>query len=124
MADETERALVFVYNADSGLFNTVADIGHKLFSPQTYQCDLCRITYGLFSVREEWQAFVQGLPLAAEFLHRDQFREQYGEPPVGLPAVFVREGAALTPCLEPEALAACADVAALETAIREHCLAG
>ena len=122
MATDSPEALVFVYNADSGLFNTVADIGHKLFSPQTYQCDLCRITYGLFSVRQEWQAFVEGLPLAVEFLHRDQFREQYGEPPTGLPAVFVREGEVLTPCLEPGALAACADVAALEAALREHCL--
>ena len=31
MATENPDALVFVYNADSGLFNTVADIGHKLF---------------------------------------------------------------------------------------------
>jgi hypothetical protein len=124
MATDNPDALVFVYNADSGLFNTVADIGHKLFSPQTYACDLCRITYGLFSVREEWRAFVEGLPVAAEFLHRDQFREQYGEPRVGLPAVFVREGEVLTPCLDPEALAACEDVAALEAAIRENCLEG
>ncbi len=27
--------LLFVYNADSGLFNTLGDIGHKLFSPNT-----------------------------------------------------------------------------------------
>ncbi len=27
--------LLFVYNADSGFFNTLADTGHKLFSPTT-----------------------------------------------------------------------------------------
>ncbi|MFP4131924.1 MAG: hypothetical protein ACLFTX_03955 [Thiohalospira sp.] len=124
MATDNPDALVFVYNADSGLFNTVADIGHKLFSPQTYACDLCRITYGLFNVREEWRAFVEGLPVAAEFLHRDQFRDAHGEPPVALPAVFQRRGEALEPCLTAEALAACEDVAALEAALREHCLGG
>jgi hypothetical protein len=38
--------LLFVYNADSGLFNSIAEAAHKIVSPQTYRCDLCRITYG------------------------------------------------------------------------------
>ena len=37
--NDREYTLLFVYNADSGLFNTMADIGHKLLSPETYaQC--------------------------------------------------------------------------------------
>ena len=31
----TRRSLLFVYNADSGMFNTLADIGLAV-SPQTY----------------------------------------------------------------------------------------
>ena len=30
--------LIFVYNADSGPVSGLFDIGHKLFSPDTYQC--------------------------------------------------------------------------------------
>jgi len=28
--------LLFVYNADSGLFNSVADAAHKILAPSTY----------------------------------------------------------------------------------------
>jgi len=69
----TADPLLFVYNADSGLFNTLADIGHKLFSPETYPCPLCAITHGLLREREAWRRFVQGLGVPCEFLHRDPF---------------------------------------------------
>jgi hypothetical protein len=42
------KSLLFVYNADSGVFNLVTDIAHKIFSPQTYACQLCCITHGNF----------------------------------------------------------------------------
>ncbi|NOR25597.1 MAG: hypothetical protein GQ542_14665 [Desulforhopalus sp.] len=37
--------LIFIYNADSELANTVKDIGHKLFSPNTYDYLFCSLTY-------------------------------------------------------------------------------
>ena len=83
-------ALLFVYNADSGLFNTLADIGHKIFSPSTYQCDLCMLTHGYFRERQEWRDFVEGLPLSCRFLHRDQFRQAFPSIEVPLPAVFLQ----------------------------------
>ncbi len=48
----TNHALVFVYNADSGLFNTVTGMAHKIFSPGTYECNLCALTYSTFGMRE------------------------------------------------------------------------
>ena len=80
--------LLFVYNADSGLFNTLGDIGHKLFSPATYPCRLCAITYGVLTERAEWRAFVESLGVPCEFLHRDQFRERFPGVEIALPAVF------------------------------------
>ena len=47
--------LIFVYNADSGLFNTLTDIAHKTFAPETYSCNLCAITFGTFGMRTEWK---------------------------------------------------------------------
>ncbi|MCF7977351.1 hypothetical protein U5801_08255 [Lamprobacter modestohalophilus] len=41
--------LIFVYNADTGLFNQLADAAHKAFSADTYACNLCRVTYGLLT---------------------------------------------------------------------------
>jgi len=34
--------IIFVYNTDDGLFNALMDTAHKIFSPATYECSLCR----------------------------------------------------------------------------------
>ncbi|NJM95354.1 MAG: GTPase, partial [Acaryochloridaceae cyanobacterium CSU_5_19] len=41
--------LIFVYNANSGGINTALDIAHKLLSPSTYRCNLCRLTHDTFT---------------------------------------------------------------------------
>ncbi len=83
--------LVFVYNADSGLFNTVSDIAHKIFSPKTYACNLCALTHGYFSVRKEWEMFVESLSVPCEFLHRDQFVKNYPDHAMRLPALLLQQ---------------------------------
>ena len=67
--------LLFVYNADSGLFNTALDIAHKIFSPSTYQCKLCELTHGHFQIRKQWQQFVQALPVNIVYCHKDEYEE-------------------------------------------------
>ena len=111
-------ALVFVYNADSGLFNTVADIAHKIFSPETYQCRLCAITYGNFGIRQEWQAFLAGLDAELEFLHRDELGSKYGVSGIDLPAVFRKTPAGLALWLAAAEIDGCTELADLEELIR------
>lgn len=84
--------LVFIYNADSGVFNTLTDIAHKLLSPDTYQCNLCNLTHGYFTARDEWIGFLRELDSDIEFLHRDEFAKQYGEHNADLPAIFCKQG--------------------------------
>jgi hypothetical protein len=69
--------LLFVYNADSGYFNVAVDIAHKIFSPSTYPCSLCDLTYGIFKIRPEWDEFIQNTPVPLEFLHKDEFLKAY-----------------------------------------------
>lgn len=69
--------IVFVYNANSGLMNTVLDIGHKIISPDTYECNLCAITYGVLTENKEWKAFRESSKDELEFLHKDEFEEKY-----------------------------------------------
>jgi len=83
--------LVFVYNADSGVFNTLSEIAHKLLSPATYQCNLCNLTHGYFSAREEWVNFLDDLNAEFEFLHRDEYLKQGGDNDIKLPAIFVKD---------------------------------
>jgi hypothetical protein len=83
--------LLFVYNADGGLFNLLADMAHKALSPQTYACRLCALTHGAFGMRDDWKRFLQGVESPKVFLHRDEFRRAYGLDDVALPAVFRKE---------------------------------
>ncbi len=116
--------LVFVYNADSGLFNTLSDIAHKIFSPQTYACRLCAITHSPLSMRAEWKAFIEALEVECEFLHRDELAKRYGLENIALPVVLRRCGQDLTPCLDAERIHRCRDMAELKRLIGERCLGG
>ena len=84
--------LIFVYNADSGFFNAVSDWAHKMFSPETYACKLCALTYSHAGMRREWRAFINRLGYPLEFLHRDELRAKHGIGDVPLPAVFKKTG--------------------------------
>ncbi|MCI0566382.1 GTPase [bacterium] len=84
--------LIFVYNADGAFASTIKDTAHKLISPQTYQCNLCRLTYPVAFVQKEWKKFVDSLPHEVSFLHRDEFHKQYPQQKgVPLPAVFTED---------------------------------
>ncbi len=111
--------LLFVYNADSGLFNTLTDIAHKIFAPETYECNLCAITYGNFTVRAEWKEFLETLPCELEFLHRDEFARQYGLA-TPLPAVFRRDGDRLEPFIAAAEINACTTMDDLKRLITER----
>jgi hypothetical protein len=116
--------LLFVYNADSGIFNTLADIGHKIFSPETYNCQLCALTHGHFRERDEWRAFVESLEVGCDFMHRDEFRRRWPDTRAELPAVFRLEASGPVTCLDAAAIRACQHLAELQSAIRRHCLGG
>ncbi len=69
---------VFVYNADSGAFNAVLDSIHKVVSPKNCDCQLCRLTYGVFKENSVWKDYRESLkPDEVHFLHRDEFEQQY-----------------------------------------------
>lgn len=87
--------LVFVYNADSGLFNTLTDIAHKTFAPETYSCNLCAITYGTFGMRSEWKQFLESLGKELEFLHKNELASQYGVVEEVLPAIYIKQSGTL-----------------------------
>jgi hypothetical protein len=69
--------LIFIYNADSGPINTLLDIGHKILSPSTYQCNLCKLSHDTFSEKEAWRKFRKRSEVEMIFLHRDEFEKTY-----------------------------------------------
>lgn len=78
----------------------------KVVSPSTYPCRLCALTYGLATMRPRWRSFVEGLGVLVEFLHRDEFRERYGEAEAGFPSAYIegeslRYSSVVTRCMPP-----------------------
>jgi hypothetical protein len=110
-------ALVFVYNAESGIFNTLTDIAHKIFSPDSYECNLCAITYGNFAMRAEWKEFLEGLDADFEFLHRDELATRYKISSVKLPAVFIKKKEGVEPWINAEDINGCRSVEELKKLI-------
>ncbi|MGB5385429.1 MAG: GTPase [Eudoraea sp.] len=77
MENHQEARLIFVYNANSGLRNSLLDGAHKALSPQTYQCNLCDLTFGVINEKKAWKRFREEEVRSMEFLHKDEFNKQY-----------------------------------------------
>ena len=88
-ASDTE--LLIVYNADAGVFAMLADAVHKVVSPATYPCSLCAITYGPVAMRGAWRSFLESLPNAVRFYHRDDFAVAFPGVAVELPAILIAD---------------------------------
>lgn len=115
-----KTTLLFVYNADSGIFNTLTDIAHKMFSPDTYECNLCAITHSHFSMRKEWADYLETLNANLEFLHRDELIKQYGEQNASLPAIFfVGDNKKLELGVDSETINKCKTIEDLQNTIQK-----
>jgi hypothetical protein len=102
------------------MFNTLSDIAHKIFSPATYACNLCKITYGNFQVKEEWKQFIDSLDAELEFIHRDEFVSGYGMKDVSLPAIFLKQDGKLVEWIDAEKINACETIDALKQVIVQN----
>ncbi|NMC07769.1 MAG: hypothetical protein GYA24_21325 [Candidatus Lokiarchaeota archaeon] len=83
------KRIVFVYNADSGVINSIKDYFHKVLKPETYECNLCQVTFGNLGMRKEWSEYIKRLPLPVDLLHRDEFIMRYPAAPRHFPAAFI-----------------------------------
>jgi len=110
-------SLLFVYNADSGLFNTLTDIAHKVFSPSTYSCNLCALTHTPLGMKSAWKAFLATLPMPLEFLHANELRQRHRNIDTPLPSIFQREGDRLTLWLPAEVINRCRTLEELQALI-------
>lgn len=110
--------LLFVYNADSGFFNLAADIARKIFSPQTYDCNLCQITHDAFAMKNEWRQYLDALDAPLEFLHADEFKTRYPfESARKLPADFRKENGKLELMIPADEINSCRTARDLEQII-------
>lgn len=81
--------LILVYNANGGVLNGLRDSVWKAFRPSTYPCSLCALTHGWVSMHGKWRQFLDSLPLAKVFHHKDDFAEGFPGQQVALPVILL-----------------------------------
>ena len=86
--------LIFIYNAKSGVVNELVDIAHKIVSPETYDCNLCALSYGAFFMEKKWSTYIETLPIKSTFTFRDKFSKKGGNN-LKFPSVFLRNDVGL-----------------------------
>ncbi|NEV93764.1 GTPase [Psychroflexus sp. YR1-1] len=74
---QKNKALIFVYNANAGVSNSLMDSVHKILSPKTHECNLCELTFGLVSEHKKWKAFRKQSDIDMRFLHKDEYRSTF-----------------------------------------------
>jgi len=82
-----KRKILFIYNANSNLLFAMSDMLHKIISPESYQCSLCKLTHGYFQSFPAWKAFIEQLKIPHQVLHKDEFESLYGQSNLALPAI-------------------------------------
>ena len=87
---EDESELIFIYNAKSGLVNEFLDFAHKIVSPSTYNCNLCAISYGNFTMKKKWSDYISSLPVRSTFTYKDKVSE-YGYDNIKLPSIIFQD---------------------------------
>lgn len=77
MEKHIKGSLIFIYNANSGIKSAILDAAHKALSPNTYQCNLCDLTFDVFNEKKSWKQFREQGGWQMEFLHKDEYSKLY-----------------------------------------------
>jgi hypothetical protein len=115
--ESLKPTLVFVYNANGGIFNLLTDVAHKILSPQTYSCNLCSLTHSNFGMKDEWREYLETLPAAFEFLHADKLKSKYKIEGIKLPAIFRIENGVLKEMIDANTIDSCRSIEELKQII-------
>ncbi|GAA4277159.1 GTPase [Aquimarina mytili] len=115
--------IIFVYNAKSGLLNKSFDIAHKIFSPDTYSCDLCGLTHGNFSEKKTWKSFRENSTIEMEFMYKDEFQKKYPDlNGLEFPVILQKDMKAISVIIDSIELASLQSTKALITILNEKIL--
>ena len=86
------KGLIFFYNAQSGISNAILDYVHKIFSPSTYDCNLCSLTYNNFGMINQWKKFIRSIKIPVHFQYADHLNTYGIDIDSDLPAIFTLNG--------------------------------
>ncbi|WP_442844535.1 GTPase [Leeuwenhoekiella sp. H156] len=90
--------LLLVYNARSGGVQAALDSLHKIVSPATYACDLCKLTHGNLNMHRRWKEFLNQSDFEISVYHKDEFQNEFGNEALAfkLPVILEQKDDGLT----------------------------
>ena len=103
-----ERALIFIFNSDSGVLPKIKDYASHATAPGTDGCNLYSLTYSPIGMKKEWKRFIRDLGFPARFLNRNEFSSEFGPRALKFPVVLLRTGSELRLLISPEEINRCA----------------
>jgi hypothetical protein len=65
-----KREFILIYNAKGGKWNGTLDLIHKYISPETYKCNLCKVTFNIV-MKKKWKTFINNSIHSFTFLHKE-----------------------------------------------------
>ena len=117
---EEKPKLIFVYNAESGKMNAIKDSIKKIFNKSSYECNLCGITYGAFSMKKDWRDYIRDLDVDVEFLHKDEFRTEYDPNANEFPIAYIKKGSGLETFISQPEMDNFQDIEQLKSTLEER----
>ena len=64
------------------------DFFQLIKSPQTYKCNLYKITHDSFFMKKEWEGFVQKLSINVKYFYQHEFRKKYPDIKLDTPTIL------------------------------------
>ena len=118
--DIVTSKIIFVYNASDDFLSVGFDFFHKIVSPQTYQCSLCKITYGNISMKNQWRDYIQDLDYNVEFLYKNNFSQYHPNLElIDVPSAFTSDGRVYTQIISKKEFNSLSDLDSLIELINE-----
>ena len=106
--------IIFIYNASDDFLSVKLDFLHKIISPKTYQCSLCKVTYGNFSMHSKWREYINSNPYEIQFLYKNSYKNFYKELEVDeYPSAFIIKGNQYNKIISKVEFDSCKDLDAL-----------
>ena len=103
-----KNKLIFIYNASDDYLSIAFDFTHKIISPKTYQCSLCQVTYGAFSMHKEWKEYIESIDYETIFLYKNNYKEYYPSLEVrSFPSAFIYNGESFSEFLDKKDFDSC-----------------
>ncbi len=115
--------LLFVYNLDSGVLQSVHDYTTRRPDASGAAVhNLNTITHSPLGIKKEWKRFLKELRIPSRSMDRNEFITEFGHTTITFPVVLLKKGTELSVLLGAEELNRCRDLSDLIDLVNERIL--